>query len=87
MLDIEDLPEKYIDNLYKTIGKNVKIIRNKQKISQLKLSYALGYKSVSVVSCAEIYHNNIHFNVEHLSKIAFILDVDICQFFKPLTKE
>ena len=42
----------------------------------------MGCKSVSTVSCAEIYHNKIHFNVEHLAKTAYILEVDICEFFE-----
>jgi len=41
----------------------------------------MGYKSVSTISCAEIYHNKIHFNIEHLAKIAYILDVEVCDFF------
>jgi len=42
----------------------------------------MGYKSVSIVSGAEIYYNNIHFNLEHLLKISQILDVEFCEFFK-----
>jgi len=48
----------------------------------LALSQAIGHKSVSVISYAEIYHKNYHFNLEHLGKIAFVLDVDISKFFK-----
>ena len=82
MKDVENLPENFIDNIHIIIGKNVKRIRKEKDISQLKLSYAMGYKSVSTLSCAEIYHKKIHFNIEHLAKIAYILDVDICEFFK-----
>jgi transcriptional regulator with XRE-family HTH domain len=81
MKDIDELPIDYIGQLYKTIGANVQRIRKKKNISQLKLSYAMGYKSVSTISCAEIYHNKIHFNIEHLAKIAYILDVKVCDFF------
>ena len=80
--DIEDLPEDYIDNFYINVGKNVKRIREEKGISQLKLSLLIGHKSVSIVSCAEIYHNKQRFNLEHLAKIAYVLDVDICEFFK-----
>ncbi len=69
---------------YKLIGKNVAKYRQEKMLSQLELSLAMGYKSVSVVSGAEIYYNNIHFNLEHLLKISQILEVDICDFFKPL---
>lgn len=82
MRDIEDLKENFAEKLHKKIGKNVKKIRKEKKISQLKLAYALGYKSVSPISCAEIYYNKIHFNIENLAKIAYVLDVDICEFLK-----
>ena len=59
-------------------------IRKEKNISQLKLAYALGYKSVSPISSAEIYYNKIHFNIEHLYKIAYILDVPISTFFEDL---
>jgi len=81
MKDIDELPVDYVEQLYRTIGTNVQRIRKEKNISQLKLSYAMGYKSVSTISCAEIYHNKIHFNIEHLAKIAYILDVEICDFF------
>ena len=80
--DCENLPSDYIEKIHIKIGQNIKRIRSSKNISQLKLSHAMGYQSVTTVSCAEIYHNKIHFNIEHLSKIAYILDVDICEFFK-----
>lgn len=82
MRDIEDLEVDYVEKLHKKIGRNVKKIRKEKKISQLKLAYALGYKSVSPISSAEIYYNKIHFNIEQLSKIAYVLDVPICIFFE-----
>lgn len=42
----------------------------------------MGLKSVGLISVAEIYHNKKYFNIEHLYKIATILEVDICEFFK-----
>ena len=81
MKDIENLPNDYSEQLHKIIGNNVKNIRKQKKISQLKLAYALGYKSVSPISSAEIYYNKIHFNIEHLIKIAYILEIDICELF------
>jgi len=82
MKDCEELADDFIVHLHKKIGANVQRIRKEKNISQLKLSYAMGYKSVSTISCGEIYHNKIHFNIEHLAKIAYILEVDICEFFK-----
>ena len=72
-----------IDDLYKRVGQNVAKMRKSKKISQLDLALAMGLKSVGLISVAEIYHNKKHFNIEHLDKIATILEVDICEFFKP----
>jgi transcriptional regulator with XRE-family HTH domain len=72
------------DELYQIIGKNVAKIRKERGLSQLDLSLQMGYKSVSIVSGAEIYYNGKHFNLEHLLKISQILDVNICDFFEPL---
>ena len=71
------------DELYKIIGRNVAKYRREKNISQLDLSLQMGYKSVSVVSGAEIYYNGKHFNLEHLLKTSQILDVDISEFLKP----
>ncbi|MDR2099696.1 MAG: helix-turn-helix transcriptional regulator [Campylobacteraceae bacterium] len=70
------------DELYRRIGYNVAKIRKSKNISQLDLALAIGLKSVGLISVAEIYHNKKHFNISHLSKIAAVLDVDICEFFK-----
>ncbi len=72
------------DELYQIIGKNVAKTRKEKGLSQLDLSLQMGYKSVSIVSGAEIYYNGKHFNLEHLLKISQILDVNICDFFEPL---
>ena len=74
------------DELYQIIGKNVARIRKEKGLSQLDLSLQMGYKSVSIVSGAEIYYNGKHFNLEHLLKISQILDVNICDFLTPINK-
>ena len=71
------------EQLYKIIGRNVAKYRKEKGLSQLDLSLQMGYKSVSVISGAEIYYNGKHFNLEHLLKISQILDVDISEFLKP----
>ena len=81
MDDIIDLPDDYIDQTYIEIGKNVKRIRMEKGFSQLKLAQAIGHKSLSIISLAEIYYNKQHFNIEHLVKIAYVLEVNICDFF------
>jgi len=54
---------------------------SKRKVSQLALSLAIGHKVVGTISMAELYINKKHFNIEHLVRIAEVLDVDICEFF------
>lgn len=81
---MKKIQDEYIDNAYKIIGLNVKKARELRGLTQLELSLAIGHKSVSVVSCAEIYHKRQHFNIEHLLKIAQALEVNIQSFFEGL---
>lgn len=76
---INDLSE---EELYKLIGSNVARLRSKAGFSQLALSMEMGNKSPSLISAAELYTNKRHFNIAQLQKIAKILDVDICEFFR-----
>lgn len=76
--------ETYINDFHKIIGQNVKRIRKEKGISQLDLAHKIGHKSVSIISCAEINHKNNKFNIEHLLKIAYVLEVDIIEFFKDI---
>ena len=73
----EELPVEAIDNFYRQVGINVKKQREKKGLTQLQLSQALGHKSVGLVSQAELYLKQQHFNLEHLYKIAFILECDL----------
>ena len=82
MKEIDEMTDDHIDHFYARVGKNVKKIREEKGLSQLKLAHAIGHKSVSIISRAEIFHKNQRFNLEHLAKIAFVLEVDICEFFK-----
>jgi len=80
--NIDNLDDTFTQDLYIKIGTNVKRIRESKSITQLELSQAIGHKSVTVISLCEICHKNYHFNIEHLQKIAYILDVDITIFFE-----
>ncbi len=73
--------EKMVE-IYKIIGQNVKKIRKKKNVSQLELSLAIGHKAVGTVSMCELCINNKHFNLEHLLKIADVLETDINEFFE-----
>ena len=76
------LKKETIKNAYKKIGENVAKARKKCKMSQLALSLEMGYKSVSVISFAEICLNGAHFNLAHLMQISSILEVPLATFFE-----
>ncbi len=71
-----------MEEIYKKIGQNVARIRKEKGLSQLALALALGHKAVGTISMSEICINNKHFNIEHLVKIADVLEVNVCEFFK-----
>jgi transcriptional regulator with XRE-family HTH domain len=71
-----------ISLMYKKIGENVKKYREMKGMSQLQLSNAMGYSSVSLVSAAELYNDDKHFNLEHLYKIAKILEIEMVELIK-----
>lgn len=73
------LSEEQILEAYKRIGKNIAKARKERKISQLALSLEMGYKSVSLVSFAEICLNGAHFNITHLFQISIILNVPLME--------
>lgn len=77
-----DITNDVMSEIYKKIGSNVKKIRKSKGVSQLALSLAIGHKAVGTISMAELCINNKHFNIEHLVKIADVLEVDINEFFK-----
>ncbi len=76
------ITDKKMLAIYKRIGQNVKDIRTEKGVSQLALAMAIGHKAVGTISMAEICLNNKHFNIEHLVKIADVLEVDVCEFFR-----
>jgi len=71
-----------VSDLYKMIGLNVKKLRELNNMTQLELSMEMGYKSVSLISAAELNNDDKHFNIEHLYKISKILDIKIEEFFR-----
>jgi transcriptional regulator with XRE-family HTH domain len=77
-----DFSDEVILKLHKRIGLNVKKFRMEKGLSQLELAYAMGNKSVSLISSAELANDNKKFNIEHLYKISTILDIEMCEFLK-----
>lgn len=76
------ITDEEMKNIYKIIGNNVKKIRKTKNISQLKLALAIGHRAVGTISMAELCINNKHFNIEHLIKIADVLNVNVIDFFE-----
>ena len=87
MRDIESLPKDFVDTLHRTIGLNVKKEREKKGLSQLQLSQLIGHKSVTIVSRAEIFYKGQHFNIEHLAKISYVLDINVCDLINTKPEE
>jgi len=81
LLQPQDIPKNLIDDVYKKIGENVKKIREEKGITQLELAIMIGFRSVGFISQAETYRNKQHFNIAHLTKIAYVLKVNIKDFF------
>jgi transcriptional regulator with XRE-family HTH domain len=77
-----EFTDEEVRAFYKTVGEKVKKLRLEKGISQLDLALALGFKSVSSIAKPEILLDDKHFNLEHLYKIAKVLDVDIKYFFE-----
>ncbi|WP_041957134.1 helix-turn-helix domain-containing protein [Sulfurospirillum arsenophilum] len=73
-----------IDKLHTRIRNNVKKLREKRHKSQLEMALAIGHSSAAFYAKAELGIQNKKFNIEHLCKIAEVLEVDIREFFKDL---
>lgn len=71
-----------ISEFHRLIVKNIQRIRKEKKITQLDLALTIGHKSVSTIAKIEAGLENKHYNIEHLYKIATVLEVNICEFFK-----
>lgn len=79
---LKEISSEDIDALHRKIGSNVMRIRKEKSMTQLELALSIGLKSVGLISVAEIYHNKKHFNIEHIYKIATVLEVEMIEFFR-----
>lgn len=70
-----------LKKFYQIIGQNVAKYRQEKGVSQLELAQAIGHKSTTIISLAEIAKNK-HFNLEHLYRISKYLEVDICDLLQ-----
>jgi len=83
-IKIVDFENDMINDFYKLVSANVVRIRKEKKISQLQLALAIGHGNATFLGKAELQAENKHFNLEHLYKIATVLDVKIEEFFKSI---
>ena len=82
MKSLSLVKDEDINNFYKLVSQNVKRIRNERNKPQLDLVLEMGLKSTAFYSRCENFKDNHHFNMEHIFKIAIILNVDIKDFFQ-----
>ena len=74
--------ENEIEMFHKKIASNIKKIRKEKKITQLDIALSMGIESVAFYSNCENLRYGKHFNIEHIYKIARILEVDITELCK-----
>ena len=79
-----DFGDGRLEDFYSLVSHNVARIRKEKNISQLKLANAIGHTSPTFLGKAEILAEGKHFNLEHLYKIASVLDVEMIEFFKSI---
>jgi len=77
-----DFNDDDLKNFYTIISKNVIRLRKDKKVSQLDLATSIGHNSSTFLGKAELLAENRHFNMEHIYKIALVLNVDIKDFFE-----
>lgn len=81
MKDLSIINEEELNKFYETISHNVQRVRKEKNKPQLDLVLEMGLKSTSFYSKCENSKDNHHFNLEHIYKIAVVLNVDIKEFF------
>lgn len=74
-----DVTDEELNEFYRRVGQNVKLQRNKQKITQMQLALAIDHNSVGHIAKAELNKFNKHFSLQNLYKIAKVLNIDICE--------
>lgn len=76
-----ELSDEDIEKIYKRVSTNIKDIRQSKKISQESIALAMGFTTATFYTNAESLKRGKHFNLEHLIRIAHILEVDIKELF------
>lgn len=85
-MTIEELNNQ-VNEIHNTISTNVIKFRKEKNYSQLELALDIGLTGNAFISRAEKRINNAHFNIEHLVKIALVLDIELYDLLKtPILK-
>ncbi len=78
--------EKTLAEFMNQIVENVKAERKKRKISQLKLAQILEHKSPNYVAKIETRKHDVHYNLEHLYKIASEFEIEVKDLIPQIQK-
>jgi transcriptional regulator with XRE-family HTH domain len=81
MNNLSVVSEEELETYYEQISNNIKRLRKEKSKPQLDLVLEMGLKSTSFYSKCENSKDNHHFNLEHIYKIAVILNIDINEIF------
>ena len=76
-----ELSDEDIEKIYTRVSTNIKAIRLSKKISQESIALSMGFTTATFYTNAESLKRGKHFNLEHLIRIAHILEVDIKELF------
>ncbi|MGM0623469.1 MAG: XRE family transcriptional regulator [Campylobacterota bacterium] len=85
MRDLSIVTDSDLQNFYETVSHNVKKKRIEQQKPQLDLVLEMGLKSTAFYSRCENCKDNHHFNLEHIYKIATILNIEICELLEGIS--
>jgi ribosome-binding protein aMBF1 (putative translation factor) len=86
LLGNNELNENEIKQFNTDVMLKIKDTRKEKGVSQLELAYFIGHKSVSAIGKIKSNLENKHYNLEHLHKIAKVLDIDIKVFLKTIKR-
>jgi transcriptional regulator with XRE-family HTH domain len=80
--EFSDVTKEEIEYQYKLISENIKKFRLEKKLTQEKVALSMGFTTATFYTNAESCKREKHFSLEHIIKIAKILDVQIEELFK-----
>lgn len=86
MLNLPEIvSQTEINEFFEIVSFNVKRLRKERGLSQLEVALSIGQKSVGFYASIENYKHGKHFNLLHLFKLSRLFEVEMSEFFKPIT--